>query len=208
MLVIVNTTTGEKIETVKGRAHWPDGAVTHAPKARLQRGPFRIVEVVEDVTGDGPLIETVSEDYDGENWVVSKIRSYPPLADLKAAKCAEVDAERDRRRWPGSIDTGLGWAVDFRDERDEANITGMSIEAAAQLIAGITDPTLPFRGADDATRTLTPEQMVAVGRAGRQHVAEVYAASWALKEAIAAAEDRGALEAVDVANPAAWPAAA
>jgi len=208
MLVIVNTGTGVKVRSVVGGiARWSDGAVTHAARAGLTRGAEKVVECREAVSGLGSRERIVGEAFDGAAWVVSRERFDPPPTEQGVAKKAQVDAERDRRRHPGSLDTGLGWAVDFRDATDEANIAGMVPEAMALDAQGVAEAVLVFRGADNVIRGLTPAEMVRVGQAVRRHVAAVYAASWAIKGAIdgaVAAGDGAALDAIAVDSHPAW----
>jgi hypothetical protein len=135
--------------------------------------------------------------------VVNDPAPEPTLAEAKAVKLEAVNAERDRRRYPGPVDTGLGWGIDFRDEIDERNVAGLVMAALALLAQGVADPVIPVRGADDVTRMLTPAEMVSAGRAPQQRISAVYQASWTIKAAIEAAADLPALEAVDITS--AWP---
>ncbi|WP_316978362.1 DUF4376 domain-containing protein [Shumkonia mesophila] len=211
MLVIVNTENGTKVRAVTGGiARWSDGAMTHAAKAGLVRGMERVVDCRDAVAGAGTLERVLGEGFDGEAWIVTRERYDPPLAEWAAAKKSAVDAERDRRRHPGAIDTGLGWSVDFRDGRDEANIGGLALEAMVLDGQGVTGTVLALRGADNMTRELTPAEMVQVGQAVRRYIADIYAASWVIKGALDAAVadgDRAAVDAVVVATHPAWPVA-
>ncbi|WP_417624970.1 hypothetical protein [Paremcibacter congregatus] len=103
------------------------------------------------------------------------------VAWLPASPRAEdVEAERDRRQYPGDLPTGLGWDVDLRNDLDRRNIQAKYIVALKRKVDEDTS-TILFRGADNVDRNLTPDQMIAVGDAADAWVTSVYVASWAVK---------------------------
>lgn len=223
-LVIVNTETGARVGIpfkAGSMARWSDGIDVHAPRVGLIHGTEKIVQVIEgNPTGSGSLVTVSGEAWDGvDAWVISRVRSDPPptsVAVIAASMKAQVDAERDRRRYPGDVDTGLGWAVDLRNAKDEDNIAG-KVMRALSIKADASAETIEFMGADNLAHDLTADEMISVGRACDDVISNNYAGSWAIKAqidaAVAAVEDaeaggdpetigvaRAALEAIDPVN--------
>ncbi|WP_417844850.1 hypothetical protein [Thalassospira sp.] len=93
---------------------------------------------------------------------------------------ADVNIERDRRQYPGALATGMGWDVDLRHDQDRQNIQAKFSVALKRKISGNNDPIL-FKGADNISRELTPDEMIAVGDASDAWITAVYAASWQIK---------------------------
>lgn len=113
-----------------------------------------------------------------------------------------ISAERDRRIALGcSIDFGGGmtFTADTRNDTDFRNINGLVTYAVTEQAAGRgAEATIPFRDAANVTHILTPDQVVALGRAVSQRVALIYATSWGIKDAVAGAPDQAALDAIDI----------
>lgn len=124
------------------------------------------------------------------------------LADVRARVRRAVNAVRESRLYAGPVSTGLGWSVDFRHATDRANIESRVLVALRLQMQGSAD-TLEFRGADDISRQLTPDEMIQVGDAVSARGSSIYAHSWVLKAAIDAAGDAGAVLAVDITEG--WP---
>lgn len=133
-----------------------------------------------------------------------------PALDIEAmrtAVAAQVDGMRDAFLASGYQHNFGGSAgirtLDNRDERDAINWLGLKGLADAMIAAGDGDDLLSLR---DAANDTFPASAVTVSTALIGMAvwrASVLAASWALKDAITAAEDEAALDAIDL--DAGWP---
>lgn len=130
-------------------------------------------------------------------------RQAEALTAAKERGRAAVDAERGRRIAEGFTHSGI--PVQTRGEADFLNISGLHQMADKLDRQGVTDAVLQFRDTNDVTHSLTPQEMMALGDAAFLHKSAHYAAAWALKDAIDAAEDVAGVEAVDIYDDAAWP---
>lgn len=104
----------------------------------------------------------------------------PPPAPITTD---QVNAERDRRialGYTAMTTTGKTMPVDTRNDVDFRNLNGLGSAALARVVAGSTD-TFDFTGADNVTRTLTPQEMMEVSMQALAHVDAHYAAARALK---------------------------
>lgn len=125
--------------------------------------------------------------------------------DLEAAKEAVWRAVKRQRTVltenPGAtVVTPVG-AVQS-DARSQANINGLVTMA---ILAQMTQQpfSADFTLADNTVATLNAAQMIGLGVAVGQHVQQVYGRATELREAIDAAQDIAALEAIDIG--AGWP---
>jgi hypothetical protein len=196
----------------------PDGSTVWGPLKVLphQHGDYVIRAVVVEGPQPGPaeIGGTEPPVIDGDVVkILRTVQACPPemeaglLAQAGEAKKKAVDAERDRRRHPGNVDTGLGWDVDLRDGRDESNIAGKVVRALTIKAAGGTER-IGFMGADNVLHDLTADEMIALGQACDDVISDVYGASWIIKgeiDAAVLANSRVALDAIDEKIHAAWP---
>lgn len=111
------------------------------------------------------------------------------LDALIAARCADVDAERDRRMALYLHDFGAPHGVlglQLRDADDKANWLTLKDTARDLIAAGQGAALLPLRTTENVVLQLSAEQIVAVLGSMAAHGASVLAASWAHKDAIRA----------------------
>jgi hypothetical protein len=121
-----------------------------------------------------------------------------PLVDLRASARARINQERDARIQAG---VEFGGARFDTDERSRANLAAAVTFISAARAEGLQVPeTITWRDQADVDHALTPSELVYLGAAMFQHVESVYRGSWALKDAVAAAETAEAVDAVR------WPA--
>jgi hypothetical protein len=135
------------------------------------------------------------------------LRNPPPgLAEAKLVQRQAVNALRDEKRSAGlsySFPDSLTGTVDTVNQVDYTNLQALVTTAQVLAASGETGAVLAFRDAEDQTHALTPEEVIALGMAVTQHQAAIYAASWPIKDAITAAADQVALDAIDI--TAGWP---
>jgi hypothetical protein len=99
---------------------------------------------------------------------------------------AAVTAEAQRRIVEGVTINGLpirGTPADL------VNLLALADTARDMVGGGKSTPLIPFRDADNVVHTLTPQEMLDLANAAKQYVSEIYAASWALKDAETVPED-------------------
>ena len=117
----------------------------------------------------------------------------PPTTD-------DVNDERARRLVAGTTVTVTGngpVALSGRDE-DTRNLQGLAFAAQLRLADGNTTHQTTFRDAENVDHVLTPAQVLEMWSLGSAWIEQVYAASWALKDA------SGGIPA-DYANDGYWP---
>lgn len=125
----------------------------------------------------------------------------PSLEDLKASKIAQINALRDQKETEGFTYLGHVWDS---DERSVTRIYGAVMAAQAAIAAGAPEAfSITWTFADNSTAELTAEQMIGapVAMAARADALHQYART--LKQTVAEAEDKQALEAIDI--EAGWP---
>lgn len=171
------------------------GTITRLPSMETER--------LSDSSVLAPLITAAEAE-------IARLDALPPeptLDEIRLARRVAVNAERDRRIALGCpVDFGgaLTFRVDTRNEADFRNINRLVTYAVTEQAAGRgAEASILFRDAANATHTLTPDQVVALGRAVSQRVAAIYVASWGIKDAVAGAPDQAALDALDISQG--WP---
>lgn len=139
-------------------------------------------------------------------WVLREGGFAPPsgpgLAELQAAKASAVNAKRDALIAGGYQHNFGGTAgirtLDQRSAEDAINWLGLKGVADAMIASGNGAELIGIRDAGDETfsssATVVSSAMVTMGI----WRSTVIAHSWVLKDAITAAEDEAALEAVDI----------
>lgn len=126
-------------------------------------------------------------------------------AEDLALKRAGVNAERDRRITAGRVFAVSGYGdvpLTGRD-RDQVLLMGLLVKAQALVAAGVSDPVMTVRDANNLKHLLTPAQMVELLSAGTAWIESVMAVSWAMKDGDAPFE---AGIPADVADDQWWPA--
>lgn len=125
----------------------------------------------------------------------------PDLDTLAARKRAKIDTARDTALQAGlsfTMPDGTQETVQTRAQ-DEPNLLGLAIEARDLKAEGVTDPVLTLRAESNRNYQLTPQQMIELTDAAKNHKKQVLATSWQLKDAVDEAlknEDRDAIEAI------------
>lgn len=135
--------------------------------------------------------------------------------EIVAQRCAQVDAERDRRmaqdfaydfgKTPALNELGEEIAAGERllqmTSLDRANWQTLQGAALTAVISGAPETTLPMRAEDNWNIQTTAEQVLAVLAAMTQHGAALLFAGGAIKSAIRVAEDPTSIDIMD-----GWPA--
>lgn len=128
------------------------------------------------------------------------------LESAKDDKRAEVNRLRDERIFGGLsylFPDGLTGMVDTREQSDFDNLQALTTLAQVLQSSGETLPVITFVDAEDQAHALTPSQMIDLGVAVTQRVAEIYAASWPMKASVKAAATIAEVDAVDILSG--WP---
>lgn len=132
----------------------------------------------------------------------------PGLAVLRADKAAGVNARRDALLSDGFTPSDgplAGKTLQTRDADDKLNWVTSQAAYSAAVAAGQGDaPVVKFRSADNTTIVVTISEGLAALLAMAAWGQSIMDRSWALKDAIAAAADQAALDAIDI--TAGWPA--
>lgn len=106
--------------------------------------------------------------------------------DLPPPSTDDVNAERDRRLEAGSAFTVAGVADPIPlqgREFDRTVYLALLTRAQGYKAAGVTDPVLKIRAADDVTHNLTPDQMISLVTQSMNWFEDVMATSWHMKDA-------------------------
>lgn len=131
----------------------------------------------------------------------------PTLADLKAAKIAEINAKLESVLTGGyTVQSGAmtGQVLQTRNLEDRTNwlISQESYSAAVAMGHGAVEGAT-FRTADNSTFTVSFSEGIGVLLAMAAWGAAAMNNSWGIKDAARAAEDLTALDAIDIG--AGWP---
>lgn len=125
-----------------------------------------------------------------------------PLEEVAKEKRQEIDSSRDTTLQAGmsyTMPDGTQETVQTRAQ-DESNLLGLAIEARDLKAEGVTDSVLTLRVESNRNYQLTPQQMIELTDAAKNHKKLILAKAWQLKDAVdaaLAAEDREAIEAVE-----------
>lgn len=143
----------------------------------------------------------------GRELTAEEVAALPPapLPELPVRKAAMWDLVKARRtaltESPGAtVETPAG--VVQSDAKSQQNILGL-VQMAVLAQLSSQPFSADFTLADNTVATLDAGEMIALGVAVGQHVQAVYAHATVLRQAIEAAEDHEALDAVD--TEAGWP---
>jgi hypothetical protein len=135
----------------------------------------------------------------------------PTFEELKAAKVEAINAKlatilTGGYTVPESVNSSLsGKTLQTRDDTDRTNWLTLARNADNAVIAqeGGTTASIAIRTSDNSNVSLTWREIADVMTAMAAWGASALANSWALKDAVNAAEDQTALDAVDI--EAGWP---
>lgn len=129
----------------------------------------------------------------------------PSLSEAKAAKKAAAEAEYETRRAAGYPVPDTDETLQLRTELDRTNWLALKDACNDAIMAGAgSEPcALPIRTTSNASLAMTWAEAADLMRGLRAWGAAMMAQLWALKDAIEAAEDQTALDAIDVASG--WP---
>lgn len=135
---------------------------------------------------------------DGETWIANDeaqigwlyadgMFSEPPPPPPEPTTSEDVNAERDRRTFPGPIlvtSTALPRPipVDMRVEKDRENLGDLTTGAVIAKGFGKTGTYVNFGDADNNVTPLTADQVIVLGTAGLTYGSLVWEASRALKK--------------------------
>jgi hypothetical protein len=136
----------------------------------------------------------------------------PTLEDLRATKIEAINAKlatilTGGYTVPESVNANLsGKTLQTRDDTDRTNWLTLARNADNAVIAGQGNATssIAIRTSDNSNVTLTWQEIADVMTAMAAWGASAMDNSWTLKDAVRAAEDKTALDAVDI--EAGWPA--
>ena len=154
--------------------------------------------VVDMTTGEVEQIDLTPEEIEALT---------PTLADLKVAKRDAINAKLDAMLTGGySVETGtmIGKMLQTRNLEDRTNWLVSQASYSAAVASGMGAVAgAQFRTADNSTFTVSFSEGLSVLLAMAAWGAAAMNNSWTLKDAVAAAEDQAALDAIDV--DAGWP---
>ena len=177
----------------------------HGVKGSLEsKIPEDAVEVSQDLRDYLLQEEANSKGVIGlEGATVPKILDPLPetIEQLANHKRRELDAARDAA-FAAGLEYDFHGVTDVVQTRpqDQINLLGLRAKAEAAQAEGVTDPVMKFRGEQNITRLLTPDEMYSLTTAALAHIEGIYDHSWELKDVIKAAledEDREGIEAVE-----------
>lgn len=108
----------------------------------------------------------------------------PPAPPPSAPTGDDVNVERDRRIAAGHLFTVEGYGdVPLQGRlQDQINLQARLIAAQGYKAAGVTDPVLILRDAENVNRTLTPDQMIDLVGQGVAWIEATMMVSWAMKD--------------------------
>jgi len=145
----------------------------------------------------------------GDEWVTVLAEgiphSGPTLEEIKTAKRAEIDHQRDimiARGLSYVFPDGLG-TMEIRSEVDMRNISGRALKGLVLVVADDTTTLLPFRDQEDVTHMLTGQEAVDMGDAVDTWVSDHYVSAWSHKAAMDALETAEAVQRYDCSGG--WP---
>ncbi|QPL45011.1 DUF4376 domain-containing protein [Halomonas sp. A40-4] len=125
----------------------------------------------------------------------------PDINELATQKRAEIDAARDAAFAEG-LPRDIAGEPDVVQTRpqDQINLLGLRAKAESARDEGVTEPVMKFRGEQNVTRYLTPDEMYTLTNDALAHIESIYDHSWERKDAIDVAlkaEDREGIKAVE-----------
>lgn len=122
------------------------------------------------------------------------------IEHLASRKRTELDQARDEA-FAAGLEYDFNGETDVVQTRpqDQVNLLGLRAKAEAAIDQGATDLVMKFRGENNVTRYLTPDEMYTLTNDALTHIEGIYDHSWERKDAIDAAleeEDRKKIEAI------------
>jgi len=170
-----------------------------------------------------PVYDAAKPDYDTINQYVVKV-DQPHFDDTwkigweikdKSAEQIAQELENYRIEFSKKIDAARNNAiyqtlevavnettnipVDIREDKpDIQNIAGLTQTATLSIINN-DNTKIDFRGADNITYSLTPSEIVILGKAVSQKYSNMYAQSWVFKDALQSAVSIEEINAIEIA---------
>lgn len=187
---------------IQYNAEWVRGADDE------QRASLGFVPVVEVPQPEGVIVTGRGlEDFDGQprrKWFVKEFT----LDELKAAKKAQAE-RMIAVKMSGGFPCTLGGneeRLQLRNETDRTNWLTFHSVCRDAMLAGAGDSVSlqPIRTQDNRNYSVTYAEGAALMADLRTWAGAIMAVAWGLKDAIAAAETKAAVEAVDI-EGAPWP---
>lgn len=119
--------------------------------------------------------------------ITPKAYPEPTKAERLAAQHKAINAERDRRINAGVTVSVTGYGDIPVQGREEDRINTLALKDTARdlIAAGITNPIVPFRDADNVLHVLTPAQTAELADKGKTAAAAIYQVAWAMKDGTA-----------------------
>ncbi|MDP3494623.1 MAG: DUF4376 domain-containing protein [Hyphomonadaceae bacterium] len=190
----VEIVPGHGFTDANGVQHPADWHETWSPQKKTALG-LRVVAEPAPAAADERVTGTEVKIVNGSPVRVNVVEAVP-LADLKAAK---LEAIRARRRVAENAGVTVGGVRVRTDETTQAKITGalMLFQLNDKLVS------LDWEATPSAFVTLDQPTLQAIGLAIGAHVQACFTRSRELSEAVTAARDLAALDAVDVSTG--WP---
>lgn len=192
------------IEVATGNYPVTFDMIRELKKASVSFGPSTQIEDVQGL-GYEPVVDTIiptgdivtegaPELVDGVWNRTWNVRSYAEaelataLQEAKDVLSTKIDEVREN-------DLAYGMRFNFADgttggiqmrPKDRTNLIGIRLEAYAYIQNSLPDTTIEFRSLENVTRELKATEVVALTDACTEYTKQIYAASWALKDTIAA----------------------
>ncbi|MDH4571104.1 DUF4376 domain-containing protein [Salinicola acroporae] len=133
----------------------------------------------------------------GEPELTERVISIAELASGARAEIERALAAELNAGMPYTLPDGTEDVIQTRPDQDEANLLGLAIEARDLRAAGETGAVMSLRARSNTVHALTPEQMIALTDAAKSFKQAMLAKSWALKDAVSAAETAGDRQAIE-----------
>lgn len=150
-----------------------------------------VVETAPVQKADGTYVQN----YDVRAFTADELNAQ--ISSDRNIKLLEIERARDEALAIGAPMSFPGQAevlhAQMRDG-DRANILGLRARAEVLQQQGVTNAAIPFRTYEDKTVMLTPAQTITMAWAVFDSYQQVLAASWSLKDAVAAAENKADLD--------------
>jgi hypothetical protein len=183
--LIQGGTVLETWDTIPNPLCLPDGRAVHCAREGWTDGEYSVVPAAYTDTAPPYPSSMLSVAKTVVNGAVEITRTWSELT--KDVYNQLVNAERDRRIAQGitvTVSEGKTVPADTRSGQDLLNVGGLAQIARARIDAADVTP-IYFRGSDNVTYELTPEEMwvLANGSGVAGHVQSHYAKAWALKDA-------------------------
>lgn len=131
--------------------------------------------------------------------ITEPVATEPTLEQMKSKKLSQLEANFNRYR--ESSDTYLVSSLGFKANANVTafdNVSGLVAQLQHRIENGEENPQVGFMTFDDELVQLSLAQMKTLQVEISQNGSNIYAQKWALRQAIQAAEDKDALDAIEI----------